>query len=137
MKGTNYIANSLAASLVLTGLWSLNVNAQPSGSWMEQTLGRYEGQIWAAGDLLPATTEFREAEDGSLEGSYTMNELGEMVPGTLSQCEAVQVRVMHCVWNDVYGTGNLEVTFSEDFSSFNGYWGEENSKPEFPWNGSR
>lgn len=66
-----------------------------------------------------------------------MNERGEVLSGRLSRCQAVQVRVMRCVWNDKYGTGNLEVTFFEDFSSFNGYWGEENSEPVFRWSGSR
>lgn len=66
-----------------------------------------------------------------------MNDKGESVLGTLTKCQATQVRVMRCVWNDKYGTGSLEVTFSKSFSSFNGYWGEGISKPTFQWSGSR
>ncbi len=66
-----------------------------------------------------------------------MNEGGEIVPGKLSKCRAIQIRVMSCIWNDKYGTGELEVTFSEDFSSFNGYWGEEFSQPVYRWSGAR
>jgi hypothetical protein len=106
-------------------------------SKLKPALGSYQSQIWNAGSLLSGTTEFRENSDGFIEGSYTMNEQGTLVQGTLSQCQTTQVRTMNCVWNDKYGTGNLVVTVSENFSSFNGYWGEENSEPEFQWSGSR
>jgi len=112
-------------------------SAQSSDDWVEQALGNYQSQIWSGGSLVSGTTEFEETNDGVLEGSYTMNEAGEVVPGTLSQCKAVQVRIVRCVWNDEYGTGNLEVAFSEDFSSFDGYWGGEGSEPVFRWSGSR
>ena len=129
--------NTLSFSLLLVGIGNLNADAQPSETWVEPALGTYQSQIWSGGDLLLGTTEFSQTDSGSLEGSYTMNESGETVPGRLSQCEAVQLRVMRCVWNDIYGVGSLEVRFSEDFSQFSGYWGEGSQKPEFAWNGSR
>ena len=131
------VFSSLATSFVLTGLCNLNASAQSSTSWVEQSIGNYRSQIWNADNLVSGTTEFRKTGDGSLVGSYTINEQGGVVLGTLSQCQAMQVRVMRCLWNDKYGTGNLEVTFSENFSSFNGYWGDESSEPTFRWSGSR
>lgn len=137
MKGSRIVFSSLVASLFLTATCNLQVNAQSSGDWVKQALRSYQSQIWGGGNLLSGTTEFREAGDGSLEGSYTMNERGKSVPGTLSQCQTKQILVMRCRWNDKYGTGDLEITFSENFSSFNGYWGEESSEPAFRWSGSR
>lgn len=137
MTSSRLVFSALAASLLLTGIYNLKTNAQPSLNWVEQSLGSYQSQIWAGGNLVSGTTEFRKTSNGYVEGSYTMDEEGELVPGTLSQCRATQESVMRCVWNDRYGTGNLEVSFSADFSKFYGYWGEENSEPAFRWSGSR
>ncbi|MFN6070543.1 MAG: hypothetical protein ACK45T_25965, partial [Pseudanabaena sp.] len=127
----------LVASFSLTIVCSLNASAQSSSDWVDQALGNYQSRILSAGSLVSGTTEFRKTREDSLEGSYTMDEQGKVVFGTLSQCQVMQVLVMRCVWNDKYGTGNLEVTFSENFSSFNGYWGEIGSEPVFRWSGSR
>jgi hypothetical protein len=90
-----------------------------------------------AGILASGKTEFRKNSNGSLVGIYTMNEEGEIVQGKLSKCRAIKIQVMRCIWNDKYGTGELEVTLSEDFSSFNGYWGVEISEPIYRWSGAR
>jgi hypothetical protein len=137
VKSSRLVFSSLVASFFLAGVCNLNASAQSSSDWLEQALGNYQSRILSGGILVSGTTEFRKTRTGSLEGSYTMDEQGEVVPGTLSQCQAMQVRMMRCVWNDKYGTGNLEVTFSENFSSFNGYWGEESSESVFRWSGSR
>ncbi len=137
MPSPKLVFSSLVASLLLIGTGNLKANAQSAHDWVEQALGRYQSQIWGGDRLLPGTTEFRKTGSSSIEGRYTMNEQGKSVPGSLAQCQAIQVRVMRCVWNDKYGTGNLEVTFSEDFSIFNGYWGEGSSEPGFRWSGSR
>ncbi|MCA6574942.1 MAG: hypothetical protein ACK5EU_00555 [Pseudanabaena sp.] len=137
MKSSRLFFSSLVASFSLTIVCSLNASAQSSSDWVDQALGNYQSRILSAGSLVSGTTEFRKTREDSLEGSYTMDEQGKVVFGTLSQCQVMQVLVMRCVWNDKYGTGNLEVTFSENFSSFNGYWGEIGSEPVFRWSGSR
>ena len=136
MKNSRLVLASLVVSL-LTSTCNLSANAQPSNSWVEDALGSYQSQILNGGTLASGKTEFRKNSDRSLGGIYTMNEGGEIVPGSLSKCRAIQIRVMSCIWNDKYGTGELEVTFSEDFSSFNGYWGEEFSEPVYRWSGTR
>lgn len=137
MKSSRLFFSSLVASFSLTIVCSLNASAQSSSDWVDQALGNYQSRILSAGSLVSGTTEFRKTREDSLEGSYKMDEQGKVVFGTLSQCQVMQVLVMRCVWNDKYGTGNLEVTFSENFSSFNGYWGEIGSEPVFRWSGSR
>jgi hypothetical protein len=137
VKSSRLFFSSLVASFSLTIVCSLNASAQSSSDWVDQALGNYQSRILSAGSLVSGTTEFRKTREDSLEGSYTMDEQGKVVFGTLSQCQVMQVLVMRCVWNDKYGTGNLEVTFSENFSSFNGYWGEIGSEPVFRWSGSR
>jgi hypothetical protein len=137
VKTSRLVFGFLAASVLFTSTYNFNANAQSSRSRVKQALGTYQSQIWSGGSLVSGTTEFRKTSDGSLEGSYKMNETGKSVLGTLTQCQATQIQVMRCVWNDKYGTGSLEVTFSESFSSFNGYWGEGTSVPAFRWSGSR
>jgi hypothetical protein len=99
--------------------------------------GSYQSQIWSGGSFISGTTEFVTARDGSIGGKYTMNEPTGANSGTLSQCKSLRSRVMRCVWIDRYGTGNLEMTFSENFTNFVGYWGTDRSKPEYVWVGAR
>lgn len=141
LNRSRLLFSSFVTAIAITGLGHLNTQAQStipsSETWTAQALGSYKSQIWSAGMLLPGTTTFSQASDGSLAGRYTMNELGKTVPGTLSQCRVMRARVTRCIWTDKYGTGTLEVTFNEGFSSFDGYWGLASSKPEFRWSGSR
>jgi len=138
MKGSRLFLSSLVTSLFLTGIYDQNASAQDSSNWVKKALGIYQSQIFSGNNLVSGTTEFSENSDGYLKGIYMMNDQGKSVLGKLSKCQATQVQVMRCVWNDKYGTGTLEVTFSEDFLSFNGYWGEEGrSEPVFWWSGSR
>jgi hypothetical protein len=116
MKNQSLFFGFLTTSFILTITCNLKANAQSVNNWIPQALGIYQSQIWSGGTLASGTTEFKETNSGSIEGSYTMNEPGESVPGKLSQCQAIQIRVLRCVWEDRYGTGNLEVTFSENFS---------------------
>jgi hypothetical protein len=99
--------------------------------------GSYQSQIWSGGSFVSGTTEFVTARDGSVSGRYTLNEATGAVAGTLSQCKPLTSRAMQCVWSDRYGTGNLEMTFSENFTNFVGYWGTNRSKPEYVWVGAR
>jgi hypothetical protein len=136
VKSSRLVITSLVVSL-LTSTSNLSANAQSSNNWVEQALGSYQSQILNAGILASGKTEFRKNSNGSLVGIYTMNEEGGIVQGKLSKCRAIKIQVMRCIWNDKYGTGELEVTFSEDFSSFNGYWGVEISEPIYRWSGAR
>jgi hypothetical protein len=137
MKNPQLFFSLLVASFFSISVPSLKASTQTVDDWVEKALGNYQSQIWSGGIVLSGTTEFKKNSDGSLGGRYTMNEEQGTVPGELSQCQAMQLRVMRCVWNDKYGTGNLEVTFSEDFASFKGYWGQGEPDSSLQWNGSR
>lgn len=137
MKRSRWMLSSVSAFLLLTTTHTTEADAQSSEAWMNQVLGSYQSQIMGADELLDGVTKFRQTDDGTLAGYYTMNEQGVIVPGALSQCQAVQTRVMRCIWNDKYGTGDLEVSFSEDFSKFEGRWGDKGSEPTYEWNGAR
>ena len=137
MQSSRLFFSSLAASLFLMIIPSLKVNAQTSITQLEQALRSYQSQIWDTDGVSPGITEFSKSSDGSFGGSYTMKDSTEEILGALSECQAAQTLVMHCAWTDQYGTGAMEVTFSENFSSFSGYWGEGVSELTFPWSGSR
>jgi hypothetical protein len=137
MKNSQLFFSLLVTSFFSINMPSLNASTQTVDDWVEKALGNYQSQIWSGGSLLSGITEFKKNSDGSLDGRYTMNEEQGTVPGGLSQCQAQQLRVLRCVWNDKYGTGNLEFTFSEDFASFNGYWGQGEPDSSLQWNGSR
>lgn len=137
MNGVNRIARSLAVACCVIGTTSLATQAQPTDDWTVQAVGSYESRIWTGGNIIPATTEFIQSTDGSLRGRYILFEPGKSVPGVLSDCQAVAVEMLRCGWQDQYGTGVLEVSFSGDFSQFNGFWGTDNEEPWLRWSGSR
>lgn len=134
MQKSKLFFTSLVASVLLAGSHGLEVKAESADDWLSQAVGSYPGQIWSAGTLIPAETEFLLDHDNSLIASYRMQGQGL---GVLSQCRAVKMLVARCIWNDRYGSGDLEVTFSENFSSFKGYWTPKGLTEKLPWNGKR
>lgn len=137
MKIVESFLGSLATSLILTSTYSLRVEAQSPNRWFREVVGSYQSQIWSGDSVVPGTTEFILTDTNSLIGSYELEDQGSSALGVLSQCQEVQTRTIRCSWNDKYGSGDFEVTFSEDFSSFNGHWSPEGIKERFTWNGSR
>jgi hypothetical protein len=100
--------------------------------------GRYTSQIWSGNNLIPSTTIFRQSADGTLSGSYTMEEQGTQIPGTLTPCQPLPQRRLRCQWSDRYGNGSLIITFTADFSRFTGSWHSDTQPEEqYPWMGSR
>ncbi|MEO0458305.1 MAG: hypothetical protein AAF152_17230 [Cyanobacteria bacterium P01_A01_bin.114] len=112
--------------------------AQNSPDWVSQAEGTYAGEIWSGGSAIASETTFTLNEAEGLAGSYVMHEPKEAVPGTISDCQPIDELTVQCTWNDIYGTGDLRVTFAEDFSRFDGYWTPEAGlELGFGWNGSR
>ncbi|MBD2460482.1 hypothetical protein H6G89_05435 [Oscillatoria sp. FACHB-1407] len=135
MKGLTI--TTLAMTSLLLGMTAVATTAQPVEDWTTQAIGTYESRIWNGGEIIPATTEFIQATDGSLRGRYTMVEPSGSVPGLLSNCQMAEVQTIRCDWQDKYGTGVLEASFTEDFSRFNGYWGTDDEEPWLRWSGTR
>lgn len=128
---------SALTTLLFAGATTVETSEQAAPAWFSRVTGRYQSQIYNQNDLTTGTTEFSRDKTGALVGNYFMDEAGVLVPGRLSQCQAVQVQVLRCRWFDKYGTGTLEVTFTEDFTSFTGLWGDQEAPPEHVWNGQR
>ena len=134
MQRSKLFFTSLATALLVASSYSLEAKAESADNWLSQAVGSYPGQIWSGGVLIPAETEFLRNNDNSLIGSYSMQGQGL---GVLSQCQAIKKLVARCIWNDRYGSGDLEVTFSENFSSFKGFWTPKGLTEKLPWNGKR
>ena len=91
-------------------------------------VGTYEGTIWANSDE-PGTTEFYLTTDQKIEGKYVFIDgvSGDEGKGLLNNCDLSGL-VLHCIWNDEWGTGDFVIEFEEDFSSFAGQWFDEISE---------
>lgn len=130
------ILSSLTASLLLIPVLTLNSLAQ-SEQWLGQVTGKYESEVESGDRLITATTTFVVNDQGALIGSYELIERDDFIPGTLNQCRGLKVGIVQCIWSDRYGTGKLTVTFSEDFSRFDGYWTPEGEPENYLWRGYR
>lgn len=126
----------LSAATLSFGAFLAQVQNAPD--WLPQAEGTYAGEIWNDGSAIASETTFTLNEDGAITGSYVMHEPDKDVSGTISDCQLVDTLTLQCTWDDVYDTGDLRVTFAEDFSQFDGYWTPAAGlELGFGWNGSR
>ncbi len=134
MQNPKLFFSSLATALLLASSYGLEAKAESNDNWLSQVRGSYSGKIWSGGALVPVETEFIMNNDTSLIGSYSIKEQGL---GVLSRCQAVKTFVVRCFWDDRYGSGDYEVTFTKDFSGFKGYWSPKGLTEKLPWDGTR
>lgn len=106
-------------------------------------VGTYESEIWSNG-LSKGLTTFSIDSNKVISGVYTFQGDSDIEEKrSLGNCLkkfnviTLQKNELTCIWRDGYGEGTLTVSFSNDFSSFEGAWGEGNSSVEFTWNGKR
>ena len=103
-------------------------------------IGKYCGQLLSNGVMVEAETTFApSAADGRIRGSYIFLDAGQTVTGLLAEPgdDGDGNDLTHTLlWQDRYGHGNLVVTFTSDFSAFEGSWGA-GEETLFPWNGTR
>lgn len=99
--------------------------------------GTFCGQLQTMGVMVRATTILEVAPNGGLVGRYDFEDNGAKTTGTLVEKPRSKGLKRTFVWTDVYGTGELAVTFSADGHSFSGLWGADyEPKPDEPWNGT-
>jgi hypothetical protein len=109
-----------------------------AGETIHAPSGTYCGQLSSAGVMSDAQTRF-ETNAGNLVGDYMFSDQGQPVQGELAETGddgdgSDLTRTF--MWRDKYGYGQLIVTFTPDFSEFEGKWNAGGS--EFlPWNGRR
>lgn len=126
--------------LIALALWLVaSPAALAEDDWLASVPGSYHGSIWSAGRHMPAVTTFRRDPMGRILGQYAFDEpSGVRERGRLDHCAALRALVLTCLWHDRYGTGRLDLTFTEDFLGFAGRWSAgERAAPVWPWTGRR
>ncbi|MEP1444054.1 MAG: hypothetical protein ABJK39_13680 [Hyphomicrobiales bacterium] len=94
--------------------WALTAAAS------DDIAGTYEGVIWSGIDTA-GTTVFSVSNSGKISGVYEFDDDNGLETGELTACKLTGVN-LYCIWNDKYGSGDFNVEFSADFSSFDGLW---------------
>jgi hypothetical protein len=85
----------------------------------EEMVGHFVGALSGGGDI---TTEIEMAPAGNLYGSYHQILADGPYTGKLDKAVLGSDRKVTFVWSDVFGSGTCTVTFSPDYSSFDGVW---------------
>lgn len=99
--------------------------------------GKYVGQVYNGNDMDPVVTTFIVQPDGRLKGNYVAQDEVEVVEGTISNAYNIEGRTYSFEWTDKYGEGQAVLIFSEDFTSFDGYWTDKSGSDELPWDGQK
>ena len=98
--------------------------------------GRYCGLLLSGGFMVPATTQLATGKNGKVTGTYEFTQRGRTESGSLTEIAAGARKMTRILrWRDRFGSGRLVVTFTPDFTSFEGRWGPENAKPKAHWSG--
>jgi hypothetical protein len=103
-------------------------------------IGKYCGALLSSGVMSNVETSFvRNVGNGAITGSYVFDDGGQPTEGMLAEAsddgDGNDLTRLF-IWRDKYGYGRLVVTFSPDFSEFQGKWGDSGSALA-PWNGRR
>lgn len=124
------VAGGLLAGLVL----SLAAEGAERPDYGPLT-GTYEGQVFNGGDLDPIVTTFEFLPDGRLRGQYYIDEETGPIEGIVTNVYLLEGRAYSVEWTDKHGEGQAVLSFSADFSSFNGYWIDGLDGSSHPWTG--
>ena len=104
--------------------------------WVQNIIGTYKGEIWSNGGNTIGVTRFYTDNYGSLAGSYNFGNEN----GSLDSCvktKTANINQLTCQWNDEYGSGPLEISFSNNFAKFEGEWTANGDDGIYVWNGAR
>ncbi|MEP3232204.1 MAG: hypothetical protein ABJO30_05200 [Hyphomicrobiales bacterium] len=88
----------------------------------ENIVGTYNGVI-TSGRETAGTTIFSLSNAREISGVYKFKYDGGIETGELTNCQLTNLN-LYCIWHDRFGSGDFNVTFSDDFSSFDGKWYE-------------
>lgn len=100
---------------------------------LEAIVGVYRGEAANGGNLDPVTTTFRIA-GRRLTGEYVIDDESGAFHGTISNA-FFEDGVLKVEWTDRDGEGYAELTFTNDFRSFDGFWSSYESPDQNPWTG--
>ena len=99
--------------------------------------GVFEGNLLSNQKLLPVETRFNLTDQGNLTGTYVMTEEGGTETGKFKNIKLDSDYSLTMTWVDKYGEGTLRVLFSEDYSTFKGFWGDSVNSIGLDWDGDR
>ncbi len=145
------LAAMCVTMLILISGCSTNwLTGQPyQEGWSRGLPGSYDGVIVSGGNNCDGVTRIyrlsifeipmvvKLPRIGTLAGDYEFLENGNKISGTLYDFQAHDPLVLKCKWRDKYGTGSLEMLFSEDVAQFAGQWGVDGYAEKFGWNGGK
>lgn len=100
--------------------------------------GEYHGEIWSDGMYASVTEFYGETRDGR-DGVYRIDFGDGSEEGVLVDCKRLKAQEFRCGWRDSWGTGQLDLEFSTDFSAFTGVWSDDDNSPSLGlrWHGRR
>lgn len=103
-------------------------------------VGKYCGDLLSSGVMSQVETRFiRNVSSGTITGAYIFDDRGQPVEGMLAEAgddgDGNDLTRLF-IWRDKYGYGKLVLTFTPDFSEFQGKWGDTGTALS-PWNGKR
>ncbi len=122
------------AALLFYGLGTANgLAASPAG--------RFCGEMISNGDYRDVETVLNVDKSGRIDGTYEAREGNARLQGTLKETDPGSGPSRTVIWTDKYGTGLLNLNFSDDYSAFKGRWGpSDNGRFEaasHTWSGVR
>ncbi|MEK1887224.1 MAG: hypothetical protein AAAB35_06525 [Phyllobacterium sp.] len=85
--------------------------------------GRYCGEMISSGAYRDVETVLNVDKTGHINGTYEAADSTGRLVGTLTEKEDGNGTSRSLIWTDKYGTGRLDVHFSDDYREFNGRWG--------------
>ncbi|MDP6547055.1 MAG: hypothetical protein QGH60_24025 [Phycisphaerae bacterium] len=131
MKTNTSLTVLLIVTLALAG------GCAGRGNWKSKMAGTYKGFIHNGDEKHPSITTIKLDGD-KLSGKYELEVLGSKIDGELREFVLTGDREVRCGWIDYsQRTGDLEMTFSPDFSSFKGTWYDEGMTDGDPWTGKK
>ena len=102
--------------------------------------GRYCGEMISSGDYRDVETVLNVDRSGRIDGRYLAGDPAGRLEGTLTEQGNGDGTHRTLIWTDKYGTGLLNLHFSDDFTAFKGSWGaSSNGRFEavsHAWNGA-
>ncbi len=134
-------AASLRCFLAICAMWFALTSTGDTAadeSFVQNIVGTYVGQLWSDGVYQDATTTFHLDPDGELLGTYSFTYDKQIYDGVLIKPQISQDGDVTFIWEDTFGFGVLNITFSPDFQQFAGTWSTlDDGADAFPWFGKR
>jgi hypothetical protein len=99
--------------------------------------GRYVGTAYNGANMDPVVTVLSFDDRGRFNGTYYVADEVQEFEGRLSGLIQEDERAFSLEWTDRFGEGFAYFEFSNDYSSFSGYWTTTDAEQQFPWSGSK